>query len=229
MTEEKLSRRSLLMRVFTTRHDPTQGNPPNAPAQVRAPDSQRRARQPRMTAYEPPLLRPPGALAEADFAERCTRCGECAKACPTGAIRSAPPQFGSRSGTPWIDPYQAACQLCEDLPCIAACAAGALDLSRAGAMGTAQVRAIDCLNRMGSPCSSCVEHCPVPGAIVLDGSLPHVAEALCVGCGTCAYVCPAPMKAILIVPRRDTSRKVEPHRDRAPALELETPIWRRKA
>jgi ferredoxin len=29
-----------------------------------------------------PLLRPPGAIAEPDFLATCTRCGDCAKACP---------------------------------------------------------------------------------------------------------------------------------------------------
>ena len=33
------------------------------------------------------LIRPPGSLAEKEFLERCTRCGECRKVCPNNAIQ----------------------------------------------------------------------------------------------------------------------------------------------
>jgi ferredoxin-type protein NapG len=90
--------------------------------------------------------------------------------------------------------------MCEDTPCVAACEPGALVLDGAGAMGTARVLELDCLNRLGSFCSTCVEHCPVPGAIMLAGSLPVIDARLCSGCGICLHVCPAPSKAIALLP-----------------------------
>lgn len=51
-----------------------------------------------------------------------------------------------------------------------------------------------CLAR--SFCNTCIERCPVPGAIVLDAGFPRIASA-CTSCGLCAAVCPAPGGAIL--------------------------------
>ena len=62
-------------------------------------------------------LRPPGAVSEALFLERCTQCGDCNKACPHDAI------VPHADGTPVIYPDQMPCYLCDDVPCIAACAA----------------------------------------------------------------------------------------------------------
>ena len=36
--------------------------------------------------FNPALIRPPGSLAENDFLQKCVRCGECMKVCPTNAI-----------------------------------------------------------------------------------------------------------------------------------------------
>src|SRR5688572_2858243 len=66
-------------------------------------------------------LRPPGAADEALFLERCTQCGDCAKVCPYGSIT-----FHPQNGTPVIFADQTPCYLCEDVPCIAACATEAL-------------------------------------------------------------------------------------------------------
>ena len=72
------------------------------------------------------LLRPPGALPEAEFLLSCTRCNGCVEACPHGSIVKAPPQAGPAAGTPQILPANLPCYLCEDLPCIKACSDGAL-------------------------------------------------------------------------------------------------------
>ena len=149
------------------------------------------------------VLRPPGALEEVDFDSLCTRCNECAKACPHDAITRVPERMGDRSGTPTIEPARAACMMCEDWPCIEACEPGALVLDAAVALGTAQVRPLDCLNRMGSSCSVCVEQCPVPDAMRMVDGLPTVEAGLCTGCGVCTHSCPSPSAAIMILPNRD--------------------------
>ncbi len=150
-----------------------------------------------------PLLRPPGAIAEADFLVACTRCGDCASACPHDAIRNAPARLREASGTPIVDPHVSPCLMCEDLPCITACETGALRSEAPAALGTAHVQPLDCLNRLSSSCSVCVERCPVPGVMAFLGDLPSVDGAMCTGCGICQHVCPAPTNAIVLLPNAD--------------------------
>lgn len=59
-----------------------------------------------------------------------------------------------------------------------------------------------CLAYLRSFCSTCVERCPVPGAVVVENHLPRIVPDLCTGCGICHEVCPAPRNGILIVPRQ---------------------------
>jgi len=168
------------------------------------------------------LLRPPGAVAEADFLEACTRCSDCADACPHDVIRPAPARMRDAEGTPMIDPHVSPCLLCDDLPCIAACETGALRPEAPAALGTAHVSPLDCLNRLSNTCSVCVERCPVPGAITFGGDVPEVNERLCTGCGMCQYVCPAPTNAILVLPNvhRPTTKALDLDRDTSAPIEL---------
>ena len=66
-------------------------------------------------------LRPPGAVEEALFLERCTRCGDCLPACPFGSIKKDP-----ANGYPVLFANESPCFLCDDFPCVAACATEAL-------------------------------------------------------------------------------------------------------
>jgi MauM/NapG family ferredoxin protein len=158
-----------------------------------------------------PLLRPPGAIAESEFLAACTRCDDCASACPHDAIRSAPTRLREAADTPIIDPLRAPCLLCEDLPCITACETGALRIEAPATLGTARIQPLDCLNRLGSPCSVCVERCPVTDALTMQEGLPVVNESICTGCGVCQHVCPAPGAAILMLPNpeRPTTQEIE--------------------
>lgn len=156
-----------------------------------------------------PLLRPPGALAEIEFLEACTRCGDCTQACEPGAIRQAPPRLRSAAETPIIDPTLAPCLLCEDFPCISACEPGALRAEAPSSLGTAHVQAFDCLNRLGTTCSVCVERCPVPGVMSWAEGVPAVDASLCTGCGQCHYACPAPSNAIAIHPNAERPTRAE--------------------
>ena len=149
-----------------------------------------------------PLLRPPGAVAERTFLARCTQGGACIEACPHGSLRPAPLRYRESAGTPYLDPLQQPCWLCEDLPCIAACPTGALHLD-GDRMGLARIEALHCLNQQGMLCESCLERCPVPGALLQQaGGPPRVDEALCTGCGVCQHVCPAPQNAVILLPNR---------------------------
>jgi MauM/NapG family ferredoxin protein len=146
-----------------------------------------------------PVLRPPGAIEEAAFLAGCTRCNACIAACPPKAIVLAPARFRAAAGTPMIDPTRQPCLLCTGLPCIAACEPGVLSRDLPVAMGRAALLAPQCLNRLGTACTVCIERCPVPGAIAMHAGLPVIDDKTCTGCGICHHVCPAPTPAILIL------------------------------
>jgi ferredoxin-type protein NapG len=147
-----------------------------------------------------PVFRPPGAIEEQRFLDGCTRCSDCADACPYDAIVKAPERLGPIAGTPVIEADSAACMMCEDFPCITACAPAVLVHSIPKAMGTAKVTEHLCLAHHGTTCTVCSERCPVENAIEVNRGRPTVREEVCTGCGVCRYVCPAPENAILLMP-----------------------------
>lgn len=65
----------------------------------------------------------------------------------------------------------------------------------------ARVLAFACIGGSPSFCSTCVEHCPIEGALELTARAPRVNAELCDGCGICERVCPAPQRAIVVLPR----------------------------
>lgn len=131
-------------------------------------------------------LRPPGAVAEELFLDRCTKCADCAKACPYGAIT-----FHPQNGTPVIFPDHVPCYLCEDFPCIAACATDALlpvDGREQVRMGLAVVSHRLCT--AGQGCHACASKCPTDAlSMDFDQQRLVVTAARCVGCGLCEQVC----------------------------------------
>ena len=130
-------------------------------------------------------LRPPGAVGEAIFLERCTKCSDCMKACPHESI------VIHQDGTPVIYPDQMPCYLCDDTPCIAACATEALlpvaSVNEAR-MGVAVINHRLCT--AGQGCHACVSKCPTD-ALTMDFDAQRLVVAVerCVGCGMCEHVC----------------------------------------
>lgn len=150
-------------------------------------------------------LRPPGAVEESLFLERCTRCGDCVKACPYGSIVPS-----LRDGSPTIYPDRTPCYLCEDFPCIAACGADALvplPVREDAAMGLARVAHRLCT--AGQGCHACVSRCPTE-ALSMDFAAFRLSvdEDRCVGCGVCEQTCRTvnDKVAIRVVPARLLSR-----------------------
>lgn len=151
----------------------------------------------------PRVHRPPGALPETLFLAGCTRKNDCAVACPVHAIVPMPAEAGTAAGTPQIHASVKACVSCADTPCITACGPGVLTLARGVKMGTAKIAASACLAYRGTSCTSCVDECPVPGAMEVVYGRPRILADACTGCGVCHQVCPAPRNAVLMVPGID--------------------------
>ena len=157
------------------------------------------------------VIRPPGAIAEEDFVNRCVRCGNCMKVCPTNALHPVMLQAGLEGiWTPQVLPEIGYCEYRCAL-CGRTCPTGALpaltpeEKSRTK-LGTAVIDQSICLPwAEGKECLVCQEHCPVSEkAIKLDTyaggpAKPYVDEYLCVGCGICQNKCPVrPARAIRV-------------------------------
>jgi polyferredoxin len=135
------------------------------------------------TNWRPNLVRPPGALTEADFLNRCIKCGQCMRVCPTNVLQPATleaglegiwtPVLNMRIGTSGC---QINCVACGNVCPTSAIRPLSLDeklgrgrFEAAGPtrLGTAFVDRGRCLPwAMDTPCIVCQENCPVsPKAI----------------------------------------------------------------
>ena len=149
-------------------------------------------------------LRPPGAVEEPEFLQRCTKCGDCLDACPYTAIR-----HHSQDQTPIIFAEESPCLLCQDFPCISVCETEALlpvQNQRDVNMGLAIVSHRECTAANG--CNACVSKCPTQ-ALSMNFSNFQIAvdQLCCVGCGICQQVCKSvnDRVAIKVLPARTTS------------------------
>ncbi|MHC4422083.1 MAG: 4Fe-4S binding protein [Planctomycetota bacterium] len=179
------------------------------------------------------FLRPPGARPEAEFLDRCIRCGECMKVCITNGLQpvlleAGPeglftprlvPRFGSEN-----DGYcEYGCTLCGQVCPTAAIEPLPLADKQQFKIGEAVFDEERCLpHAEDEDCIVCEEHCPVPDkAIKFEEKmmptewggeyprlLPFVDLDLCIGCGICESVCPVDGEAaVKVVPVEDEMRR----------------------
>ena len=195
-TDPAISRRNFLFARFPRAREEA----PSTPVALVTSERPERPPEPAARAALLPILRPPGAVEESVFLARCTRCDDCARACPHGAIVRASERLRGAAGTPTLDPAAAPCHLCPDKHCITACATGALSGQIPVKLGTARIAPTTCLAHQGSFCSTCSERCPVPGAVLVTNGRPRIDASACVGCGLCVHHCPAPWNAIALMP-----------------------------
>ncbi len=153
---------------------------------------------------QPVIFRPPGALREPEFLERCHRCGNCVKNCPADAIQLLQSQDANLANTPYIDPDEQPCVICDSLACMYVCPSGALQTVYAEdiRIGLAVFTTETCLRTKETDCTYCVDTCPIGSEAIRltsDGSV-EVIDSGCTGCGVCQYVCPTLPKSITVKP-----------------------------
>jgi ferredoxin len=180
-------------------------------------------------AFNPALIRPPGAVEEQDFLNRCIRCGECMKVCPTNAIQPAGLEAGIKGlWTPLLNmdigycEYE--CTLCGQVCPTDAIRELSLEEKQKTKIGQSFVDKNRCLPYASArPCIVCEEHCPTPTKAiwveeveVTNGSgeksivqQPHVDPELCVGCGICQNKCPIKDRSGIYVTSVGETRNLE--------------------
>ncbi len=150
------------------------------------------------------IFRPPGALPESEFLEKCHRCGNCVKNCPANAIQPLQHTNVNILNTPYIDPDAQPCVICDSLACMYVCPSGALHPVYAEdiKIGLAVFTAETCLRTKEVDCTYCVDTCPIGSDAIhftSDGVV-EVIDSGCTGCGVCQYACPTSPKSIVIRP-----------------------------
>lgn len=155
------------------------------------------------------LVRPPGAR-ENNLLEKCVRCAQCMRACPTNALHPAVTEAGLEGlWTPILIPRLGycdySCNACGQICPVQAIPKLSLEEKRLQTIGKAYIDQNRCLAWSDHiPCIVCEEMCPLPekaiqlreeNYLAADGTsgtilLPVVLRERCIGCGICEYKCP---------------------------------------
>ena len=134
----------------------------------------------------PAVMRPPHAVAEADFGALCDGCGACLDACPEAIIVIGADEL------PRLDLSYEGCTFCA--ACMDACPMGALDAGAARLWTWKADIGATCLSFIGITCRTCGDACEAeairfrlqPGG----RDVPLLDHDACTGCGTCKAICP---------------------------------------
>lgn len=145
------------------------------------------------------LIRPPGALPEDDFIDRCIRCSECMKVCPTNGLQPALTEAGFEGlWTPVLVPRIGECTRQCNL-CSQVCSSQAIQPFEIAEkahifIGTGVIDRSQCIawnsNKQCLVCDECCSYRAVVWKTVEGVRRPFVEEHKCVGCGICENVCP---------------------------------------
>ena len=163
---------------------------------------------------------PPGAQTAKHFYDHCTACQLCVSKCPNGVLRpSTDPEHFMQ---PELSFERGACRP-ECTICSEVCPTGAIlpitvPEKSSTVIGHAVWVKANCLvlKHKHAHCGNCARHCPA-GAIMMTPSdpnddlspmVPAVNAAMCIGCGTCEYVCPVRPYSAIYVEGHEAQREI---------------------
>jgi len=174
------------------------------------------------------MIRPPGALPEDDFLDRCIRCMECVRICESNGGCLQPAGFDASLVNLWTPVARMRegyceynCNLCGQVCPTDAILPLSLTVKKNTPMGLAYFDKNLCIPYVQNEnCIVCEEHCPTPEKAIKfelrevtlpDGSkrtvkFPYVIRNLCIGCGICEYKCPVPDRPGIFVVRENEKR-----------------------
>lgn len=132
-------------------------------------------------------LRPPWSVAEVDFTDHCTRCGDCIQQCPESIL------IKGSGGFPELDFQRGECTFCQE--CVHSCRAPVFIDTQLPAWSHKAQISDQCITHNQVVCRSCAEQCD-PEAIRIrpqSGGIgtPQLDLERCTGCGACVSVCPS--------------------------------------
>ncbi len=179
--------------------------------------------------FNPSLVRPPGSRAEDEFLEKCIRCGECMKVCPTNAIQPTLFEAGLEGLWSPILKMQTGfceyeCNLCTQVCPTEAITKIGLEAKKKVHIGTAFFDKNRCLPyAFAKTCIVCEEHCPTPKKAIWFEEIevtnergekvtvkqPRINMDLCIGCGICENKCVIRDKPAVYVTSAGESRNPE--------------------
>jgi polyferredoxin/formate hydrogenlyase subunit 6/NADH:ubiquinone oxidoreductase subunit I len=177
------------------------------------------------------LIRPPGALPEAEMLRTCIRCGECMKSCVTNTLQPCFWESGLTGlWTPQMDlrfaPCEQNCNVCGKVCPTQAIRSLSLEEKTHAKVGTAILLKERCLVwSQDKLCLICDEICPYNAIVfrTVDGyRRPVVIASKCNGCGFCETRCPVGgTSAITVVPDGEIRLKEGSYIKEAEKLQLE--------
>ncbi len=156
------------------------------------------------------LIRPPGALPEEEYLDKCLRCGLCMGACVSHTLQPSLWQAGLEGiWTPRLDlrlaPCEKHCNVCGQVCPTRAIRPLPLQERLYAKIGTAVLLRERCLVwEQDKTCLVCDEICPydaIEFREVEGRRRPFVTESRCNGCGYCEHKCPVQGESAIIVAR----------------------------
>ncbi len=182
----------------------------------------------RNTAGRSQLIRPPGAVPEEKFLEKCIRCLQCVRICASNGACLQPDHIYDSVLELWAPVAvmrsgycEYNCNLCGQVCPTEAILPLDLNAKQKLAIGLAYFDKNRCIPYLQhKDCIVCEEHCPTPDKAIKfeikeialeDASIkkvkyPYVVRELCIGCGICETKCPVPGVSAIIVTNENQIR-----------------------